>query len=279
MKTLTIKKTGTQLFLYILLILTSMVFLLPVYWVFVKAVNGPVGIFHYPPDLIPKRFSLVNFINAFTNYSLFRNFLNTSRVLLFALSGASISSAIIGYGFARMRFPGRNILFMIVIASILIPWDVKIIPQFMLFSKLGWTNTILPLVVPLWFGFPFYIFIFRQFIMQIPYELDESAIIDGCNRWSIFRRILIPLLKAPIITVLVLEFVRTWNDFLDPLIYLSTTLEYTLSLGIYYMVSPYNMDWGSVMAASSLAVLFPVMVFFFLQKYLLGGLTFAGLKE
>jgi len=279
MRTLTIKKTGTQLFLYILLILTSMVFLLPVYWVFVKAINGPVGLFSYPPDLIPKQFSLVNFINAFTNYSLFRNFLNTSRVLLFALSGASISSAIIGYGFARMRFPGRNILFMIVIASILIPWDVKIIPQFMLFSKLGWTNTILPLVVPLWFGFPFYIFIFRQFIMQIPYELDESAIIDGCNRWSIFRHILVPLLKAPIITVLVLEFVRTWNDFLDPLIYLSTTLEYTLSLGIYYMVSPYNMDWGSVMAASSLAVLFPVMVFFFLQKYLLGGLTFAGLKE
>lgn len=278
MKTLNITKTGNKVILYFLLILTSAIFLLPVYWVFVKAVNGPVGLFSYPPDLIPKRFSLINFSNAFTHYSLFRNFLNTGRILLFALTGATISSAIVGYGFARMRFPGRNVLFMVVIASILVPWDVKIIPQFMLFSKLGWTNTILPLVVPLWFGFPFYIFIFRQFIMQIPYELDESAIIDGCNRWKIFSRILVPLLKAPIITVLVLEFVRTWNDFLDPLIYLSTTLEYTLSLGIYYMVSPYNMDWGSVMAASSLAVLFPVLVFFFLQKYLLGGLTFAGLK-
>lgn len=279
MTTLTLKKTGSKLILYILLILTSLIFLLPVYWVFVKAVNGPVGLFHYPPDIIPKRFSLLNFKNAFINYSLLRNFFNTGKILVFALSGASISSAIVGYGFARMRFPGRNILFMVVIASILVPWDVRIIPQFMLFSKLGWTNTILPLVVPLWFGFPFYIFIFRQFIMQIPYELDESAIIDGCNRWSIFKNILAPLLKAPLITVLILEFVRSWNDFLDPLIYLSTTLKYTLSLGIYYMVSPYNMDWGSVMAASSLAVLFPVVIFFLLQNYLLGGLHFSGLKE
>jgi multiple sugar transport system permease protein len=279
MRSVTMHRIWTKAILYFLLILVSLIFLLPVYWIFVKAINGPVGIFQYPPDFFPKQFSLVNFKNAFTNYKLFGNFLNTCKILLFALTGATISSAVVGYGFARMRFPGKNILFMIVIASILIPWDVKIIPQFMEFSKLGWINTILPLVVPLWFGYPFYIFIFRQFIMQVPYELDESAIIDGCSRWSVFTRILIPLLKPPMITVLVLEFVRSWNDFLDPLIYLNTGSKYTLSLGIYYMVSPYHMDWGSVMAASSIAVIFPVLVFFFLQKYLLGGLTFAGLKE
>lgn len=272
-------RSGKKLLLYCLLILTAAIFLLPVYWIFVKAINGPVGIFQYPPEIFPKHFSLVNFQNALMNFGLIKNFLNTCMVLLFALSGATISSAIVGYGFARTRFPGRNLLFMIVIASILIPWDVKIIPQFMVFSKFGWINSILPLVVPLWFGYPFYIFIFRQFIMQIPYELDESAIIDGCSRWSLFRRILVPLLKPPIITVLVLEFVRSWNDFLDPLIYLNTASKYTLSLGIYYMISPYHMDWGAVMAASSVAVLFPVMVFFLLQKNLLGGLTFDGIKE
>jgi len=255
-----------------------MVFLLPVYWIFVKAINGPVGIFAYPPDIWPKRFSIENFKTAFSTYHLMRNYANTGKILLFALSGATISSSIVGFGFARLRFPGRSLLFMIVIASILIPWDVKVIPQFMLFSKLGWINTYLPLVVPLWFGFPFYIFIFRQFIMQIPYELDESAIIDGCHRWSIFTHIILPLLKAPIITVMVLEFVRSWNDFLDPLIYLNSSLKYTLSLGIYYMITPYNMDWGAVMAAAAVAVLFPVLVFFFLQKYLLGGLSFDGLK-
>lgn len=279
LKLTTVKKTGNKVFLYAMLIITIFMFILPVYWIFIKAINGPVGILQYPPDIIPKQFSLTNFFNAFSRYDLIRNFANTGKVLLFALTGASISSAIVGYGFARMRFPLRGVLFMIVIASILIPWDVKIIPQFMVFSKFGWINTILPLVVPLWFGFPFYIFIFRQFIMQIPYELDESAIIDGCNRFSIFQHIILPLLRAPIITVLVLEFVRSWNDFLDPLIYLNTTSKYTLSLGIYYMISPYHMDWGAVMAAASVAVLFPVLVFFFMQKYLLGGLSFDGLKE
>ncbi len=264
--------------LYLILMLTALFFFFPVYWVFLKAINGPIGIFAYPPDIFPKRFSLENFYNAFKDYDLFRNFVNTLKILLFAVPGAVVSSAIVGFGFARMRFPGRNVLFVIVIASILIPWDVKVIPQFMEFSKLGWVNTYLPLIVPLWFGYPFYIFIFRQFIMQIPFELDESAIIDGCGRWQIFTRIIMPLLKPPLITVLVLEFVRTWNDFLDPLIYLSDSAKYTLSLGIYYMISPYHMDWGCVMAISSLAVLFPVLLFFFLQKYLLGGLTFSGLK-
>ena len=263
---------------YLVLIFTVAVFLFPVYWIFVKAVNGPVGIFKYPPDVFPRRFSFLNFSNAFSKYGLLRYFGNTLRVILFAVTGATISSAFVGYGFARMRFPGRNAFFLVVIASILIPWDVKIIPQFMQFSKLGWVNTYLPLVVPLWFGYPFYIFIFRQFISHIPYELDESAVIDGCGRFTVFTRILIPLLRPPIVTVLVLEFVRSWNDFLDPLIYLNQSSKYTLSLGIYYMISPYFMDWGAVMAASAVAVLFPVMVFFLLQKYLLGGLTFSGLK-
>ncbi|MCK5248582.1 MAG: carbohydrate ABC transporter permease [Spirochaetaceae bacterium] len=128
------------------------------------------------------------------------------------------------------------------------------------------------------FGFPFYIFVFRQFIIQIPYELDEAGIIDGCNRLGVFFRILLPLLKPPIMTVLVYEFVRSWNDFLDPLIYLSKMSKYTLSLSLFYMITPFQMDWGAVMAVSALAVLFPVLVFFFLQKYLFGGLSFSGLK-
>lgn len=278
MTTTVSQKAARSLVLYILLILTIAVFVFPVYWIFVKAINGPVGIFKYPPDVFPKRFSLVNLTNAFSKYGLIRYFGNTLRVLLFAITGATISSAFVGYGFARMRFPGRNALFILVIASILIPWDVKIIPQFMEFSMLGWINTYLPLIVPLWFGYPFYIFIFRQFILHIPYELDESAVMDGCNRLSVLVRILVPLLKPPIVTVLVLEFVRSWNDFLDPLIYLNQSSKYTLSLGIYYMISPYFMDWGAVMAASASAVLFPVLIFFLLQKYLLGGLTFSGIK-
>lgn len=264
---------------YMILTMVILIFLFPVYWIFVKAINGPVGIFQYPPDIFPRRISLANFRNAFGHYSLITNFFNTLVILFFALSGATLSSGAVGYGFARMRFPGRNILFVIVIASILIPWDVKIIPQFMQFSKLGWVNTYLPLIVPLWFGYPFYIFIFRQFILQVPYELDESGIIDGCSRLSVLMRIIAPLLKPPIITVLVLEFVRSWNDFLDPLIYLNQSSRYTLSLGIYYMITPYHMDWGAVMAASTLAVICPVLLFFLLQKYLLGGMSFAGMKE
>ncbi len=267
-------KTAT----FLLLTITVAVFLLPVYWVFIKAINGPIAIFKYPPDLFPKRFSLDNFRRGFGNFDTMSGFVNTIKIVAINIAGTTIISAIVAYGFARMDFPGRNVFFIIVIASILIPWDVKVIPQFMEFSRLGWTNTFLPLIVPMMFGFPFYIFVFRQFIIQIPYELDEAGIIDGSSRLGIFFRILLPLLKPPILTVMVYEFVRSWNDFLDPLIYLSKMSKYTLSLTIYYMITPFQMDWGAVMAISSLAVLFPVLVFFLMQKYLFGGLSFSGLK-
>jgi multiple sugar transport system permease protein len=263
---------------YLVLLAVSVVFLFPVYWVFLKAINGPIAIFQYPPDIYPVRLSLANFQNAFHNFHLARNFLNTLKIMGFALVGASLSSAVVGFGFARMRFRGRNLLFIVVIASIFVPWDVKVIPQFMEFSALGWTNTYLPLLVPLFFGYPFYIFIFRQFITQIPYELDESAIIDGCSRVGIFTRIILPNLTPPFITVLVYEFVRVWNDFLDPLIYLNKSTTYTLSLGIYHIISPWFMDWGALLAASALSVLFPVVLFFMLQKYLFGGLVLSGIK-
>jgi len=264
--------------IFLLLVVTVVIFLLPVYWVFIKAINGPIAIFKYPPDLFPKRFSLENFRRGFQDFDTITGFVNTLKIVTINIAGTTIVSAIVAYGFARMDFPGRNIFFIIVIASILIPWDVKVIPQFMEFSYLGWTNTFLPLIVPMMFGFPFYIFVFRQFIIQIPYELDEAGIIDGCSRLGIFFRILLPLLKPPILTVMVYEFVRSWNDFLDPLIYLSKMSKYTLSLTIYYMITPFQMDWGAVMAISSLAVLFPVLVFFLMQKYLFGGLSFSGLK-
>ena len=138
-------------FLYILLIVTVVFFLLPVYWVFIKAINGPIAIFKYPPDLFPKRFSLENFRNGFQNYDTMLGFFNTLKVVGINMTGTTIVSAIVAYGFARMDFPGRNVLFIIVIASILIPWDVKVIPQFMEFSYLGWTNTFFPLIVPMMF--------------------------------------------------------------------------------------------------------------------------------
>jgi len=274
----TISQITGKLLLFLLLVFTVATFLLPVYWVFVKAINGPIALFKYPPDLFPKRFSLINFQHGFQHFNIVGGFINTMKIVVVNIIGTTIISAIVAYGFARMDFPGRNVLFIIVIASILIPWDVKVIPQFMEFSKLGWTNTFLPLIVPMMFGFPFYIFVFRQFIIQIPYELDEAGIIDGCGRLCVFFRILLPLLSPPIMTVMVYEFVRSWNDFLDPLIYLSKMSNYTLTLTIYYMISPYQMDWGSVMAISALAVLFPVLVFFLMQKYLFGGLSFSGLK-
>jgi multiple sugar transport system permease protein len=264
--------------LFLILIITVVTFLIPVYWVFIKAVNGPIALFKYPPDLFPKRFSLDNFREGFQHYNIIVGFINTLKIVFINMVGTTLVSAIVAYGFSRMVFPGRNILFVIVISSILIPWDVKVIPQFMEFSHLGWTNTFLPLIVPMMFGFPFYIFVFRQFIIQIPYELDEAGIIDGSSRIGIFFRILLPLLKPPIMTVMVYEFVRSWNDFLDPLIYLSKMSTYTLTLTIYYMITPFQMNWGAVMAMSALAVLFPVLVFFVLQKFLFGGLSFSGLK-
>lgn len=259
--------------------IVGVVFVFPVYWIFTKAINGPQGILAYPPQLIPKMFSLENFQYADDVYHIFRQMGNSIFVAVFSVAGATLSSLFVAYGFARMRFKGKNILFTIVLASMMLPWDILVIPQFIGFTKLKMIDTYWPLILPYCFGYPFYIFLMRQFVMGIPYELDEAAMIDGCSRLQTFFKIIMPLMKPVMATVVVYHFLYTWNDFLNPLVYISSSSKYTISLGIYYMNdSIFGVDWQAIMAGGALAVAVPLLVFVFAQKYLIEGIAKSGIK-
>jgi multiple sugar transport system permease protein len=275
-----IKMTTKKISSYFMLLICAIVFTFPVYWIFTKAFNGPEGILAYPPEVIPKTFSLDNFKYAEETYHISRMLLNTVVVSCLSVIAATCSSVFVAYGFARLSFKGKSLLFSIVLASMMLPWDITIIPQFIEFTKLNMTNSYYPLILPLCFGVPFYIFLLRQFIMGLPYALDEAALIDGCNRFDILTRILLPLLKPAITMVAVYQFLASWNDFLNPLVYLNSNKQFTISMGIYYMNSSISgVDWPAIMAGAAVAVVIPIIVFAVSQRYLIEGVAMSGLKD
>ncbi len=267
---------------YILAILVCVIFMFPIYWVFNKALTPMDAINAFPPSFFPNPPVGDNIIEALTKYNIGHYILNTCIIVGFSIVGAVFSCSIVSYGFARLKFKGKNFLFLLLLATMMIPFDVIIVPQFVIYTKIGWTNTFLPLIVPTFFcGFQgaFFVFLMRQFIMGIPLTLDEAAQIDGCNKFQIFSKIILPLMKPVIATVVIYQFLYSWNDFLYPLIFLDDFNKYTLTLGIYLMRTPYETPWGSMMGAAGLASLVPVTVFFITQEKLLGGLATSGMKN
>jgi ABC-type glycerol-3-phosphate transport system permease component len=195
--------------------------------------------------------------------------------------GQVFSAALVAFGFARIKFPGKTPLFIILISTMMIPFQVTMIPTFLLFASLGWINTYLPLIVPAFFGGgAFFIFLLRQFFMTIPRDLDEAAIIDGCGSFGIFWRIMLPLSKPALTTVAVFSFIAHWNDFLGPLIYLNSPKMYTLAVGLSFFQSRFTGGTNfSLLMAASLIVLLPVLlVFFFSQRFFIEGITLTGIK-
>lgn len=264
---------------YAVMIFVAMVYIFPVYWIFTKAFNGPTGMMSYPPELIPKTLSVSNFIYAEENYHILRMMRNTLFVAFFSVSGVTFSSLFVAYGFARMQFKGKAFLFSVLLASMMLPWDILIIPQFIGFTKAGLIDTYLPLILPYCFGFPFYIFLMRQFIMGIPYDLDEAALIDGSGKLMTFFKIIVPLMKPAIATVVVYHFLFAWNDFLNPLVYLNSSEKFLISLGIFSMNNVvFGVDWPAIMAGGAAAVVIPIIVFVIAQKYLIAGVAMSGIK-
>lgn len=224
-----------------------------------------------------------NYIKAWAPEALDETFnrylLNTIIITVLGITGVLLSSTFVAYAFARFRFPGRDILFLIMISTMMIPVQVTMIPTFILFKYLGWIDTFAPLIVPTFFGGgAFNIFLMRQFFMTIPYELDDAAKIDGCNYFQIFSIILLPLVKPALATVAIFGFVYNWNDFLNPLIYLNSTSNYTLALGLQTFTTMYGTDYNLMMAASTIVLLPILIVFFFGQRYFIEGVATSGLK-
>ncbi|MDZ7705524.1 MAG: carbohydrate ABC transporter permease [Trueperaceae bacterium] len=247
------------------------------------ALKPPAEVTAFPPTVWPEAPRWANFRDAVQFIPFGRYFVNSLIVTLFGTVGTVGSSFIIAYGLSRIRWPGRELVFYIVIASIFIyiqfPVNpVTMIPLFTLFASLGWTNTFLPLIVPTFFGNPFYIFLLRQFLMQIPFELSEAAKIDGANEFQVLRFIVLPLSLPAIAVASVLTSVTIWNDFLGPLIYLYDQNMYTLAVGLSFYQSTYEVQWQLLMAASTLVLLPELILFLLFQRAFIRGITIGSLK-
>ena len=268
----------SKVILYILLTIVAVYFLAPFVYMLLTTFKTEGEAIAYPPSLFPKDWHFENYAEAWSSQPFGTYFLNSVLVTVLTTAGTILSSSLVAYGFARFRFRGKNILFMILLATMMIPWDVTMIPQYMEFNLFGWINTLLPLIVPTWFGSAYYVFLMRQFYISIPDELCEAARIDGLNEFGIFSKIIFPLGKPGMATLTIFTFTNVWNDFMGPLIYLKTQELKTVQLGIRMFISQYGADYAWIMAASVCSLIPVVIVFLSCQRFFVEGVAASGIK-
>ncbi len=267
--------------LYLVLLLGAVPTVLPFVWLVRSAFMNPGQIFISPPQWIPHPWEFSNFTGALTSVPFGRYFINTLVIEIFVVVGTVFSCAISAFSFSRIRWRGRNLVFGLILSSLMLPYAVTLIPTFMAWQKLGAVNTFVPLIVPAFVtaGGVFNIFLMRQFFLTIPYELDEAAYIDGASPWQVFWTITMPLSRPVLVVVTLFTFVGVWNDFLNPLIYLNDSNKFTLALGLASFQSVYNAQWGYLMAASTVVIAPIIALFFFGQRYFIEGITLTGIKS
>ena len=272
-----------QIALYTFAILTALAFSLPFFWTISSSLKTAAEIRQIPPTFWPNEYRWANYPDVFrlAPFALF--IWNTAVVTSLAMVGQIISAAAVAFGFTRFRFPGRDALFFLVLSTMMLPWQVTIVPQFLLFRYLNWLNTFMPLIIPSFFGGgAFFIFLLRQFFMTIPRDLDEAAKLDGASSVRIFWSIILPLSGPAIATVAIFSFLQHWNEFIGPLIFLNTEDKYTLSIGLrYFLSNPFESDEPreAILMAASLIVAAPSLILFFVaQKYFVRGIVTTGLK-
>jgi len=263
---------------YTVLMVLSALFMIPLYWMFSTALKSPQQTFAIPPEWVPAPAQWDNFAKVFDEVPFGRFYLNTFFLVFANIVGHLVSVTLVAYGFARLRFPGRNVLFLVMLSTLMIPYQVTLVPRFIMFSKLGMINSYWPLILPAFTGSPFLIFLVRQYMMSIPFDLDEAAYIDGASRFAVFWRIILPLARPALMLVVVFTFIDVWNDFLQPLIYLNDPDMFTVSLGLSFFQGARETNWNLLMAGSVLAMIPPLILFFFAQKQLIGGISVEGLK-
>lgn len=275
---------SSQTILYITLVLLSAVFTFPFIWTILTAFKSPQEIFVFPPPLFPKRFMWSNFVEVWRQAPFVTFLINTLTVASLSIIGDIVTAALVAYGFARFRFPGRDMLFLLVLSVLVLPEEVTIIPQFIIFRTLGWLDSLKPLILPAFLGGgAFNIFLLRQYFMTLPRDLDEAAMIDGAGSLRILWQILIPLAKPAIATVAIFSFLFHWNDFFRPLIYLNSVDNFTLSLGLRFFQTAAEtggQPLEHLLMAASVMMTLPVLVLFFsLQGYFVEGIAMSGIKR
>jgi ABC-type glycerol-3-phosphate transport system permease component len=270
---------------YAILLILAASFLLPFYWMATSAMKDDSQIYTVPPQWIPNPAYIINFWNAWNvqNFNLFA-FNTVFKYAIPATIGTVLSSSLVAYSFARMRWPGRDTLFAICLATMMIPFQVKLVPLFIIFKHLGWINTYLPLVVPAFFADAFFIFMLRQFFRSIPMELSEAARLDGANELQTLIQVILPLSRPALTVVALFAFMGAWNDYLGPLIYINSEPEWTLALAIQRMgramseVGSKQLAYPYLMAVSTIVTMPILLVFFFAQRAFIEGISLSGLK-
>jgi multiple sugar transport system permease protein len=269
-----------QVVLYLLLAVLSFAFLLPMLWMISTSLKDTAQTYVVPPIWIPWPMRFQNYPEALIAQPFGLFFRNTIQYAVFSAIGAVFSSAVVAYGFSRIRWRGRELLFFICLATMMIPYQVRMIPLYITFRNLHWLNTYNPLIVPAYFGSAYYIFLLRQFFMSIPAELSDAARIDGSSEVGIFWRIILPLAKPAIAVVGLFQVMDAWNDFLGPLIYLNNPDMFPISLGLNRFLGQFveKLAWPYLMAASTVTITPMIVLFFFTQRTFIEGISITGIK-
>lgn len=262
---------------YLWLAVITAGFLLPLVWMVSSSFKGNQEIFQFPPSLLPKHWMWSNYSDALTYIPFFRYLTNTLIISVGNVAGSVISTPPIAYAFSKLEWKGRNFMFGLCLATIMLPFVAVMIPQYTMFKQLGWINTFWPLIAPAFFGSPMFIFLMRQFYLGIPRELTEAAKIDGAGDFLSFW-ILMPLMRSPLISVSLFAFLGSWTDFLAPLIFLNDSSKFTLSLGLQQFQSVHFTAWSYLMAACVVFTLPVTLLFFVLQRHFVQGITFTAVK-
>lgn len=273
----------SRLVLYTALVGLAVVLLFPIIWALSTALKNPSDVFAYPPRWIPAHWIWSNFRSAWYSTQPFQIYFKNSIILtVLPAIGQTLSCSLVAYGFARFRFPGRDVLFMVMIATLLIPPQVTLVPQFVMFHYANWIGSFKPLIVPSYFATSaFSVFLLRQFFLTIPREFDEAAMLDGCGYFRFFFRILLPLAKPALTAVALISFFTSWNDFMGPLIYLSSPSQFPLALGLNFFLTTYGggvQHMALLMAAALISMLLPLALFIVGQRQFVQGVSMSGLK-
>ena len=264
---------------YLLLIVVAIIMIFPILWIVSSSLKSLIGISAYPPQLIPKEIHFENYVEAFTRGDIFVYLKNTLILIIGCTTGTLISSSIVAYPLARMNFAGKKIMFGLILATMMVPATATIIPQYIMFSKFRWLNSFLPIIVPAFFAFPYNVFLFRQFYRTIPISIDEAALIDGCNRWDIFIKMVVPLSRPTFITIGVLSSVFWWNELFIPLIYIDSDRLKPLTVGaLTTFKNLFIQRWDLQMAMCVVMILPPMILYLFTQKYISEGIKSTGMK-
>lgn len=269
-----------SIILYTIVNIIAIVMLLPFFWMISTSLKPNEQVYLIPPKWIPNPIVWSNYPRAFS-FAPFGLFIKNSFIIsMICVVGVIFSSSLAGYSFAKLRWPGRDLVFFILLSTMMLPGQVTMIPIFILFKKFSWINTFYPLTVPTFFGGgAFNIFLMRQFFLTIPYELDEAARIDGASFFKIYASIELPL-SIPVITAIsIFTFIGAWNDFMGPLIYLNDSSKYTIQLGLRMFQADFSADWSALMAMSLVTALPCIILFFVAQRYFIQGIVLTGLKE